>query len=166
MGKLRQCRDADREVIVEIINAAAQAYRGVIPPDCWHEPYMSAAELESEIRAGVEFWGYEEEGTLAAVMGTQAVRDVDLIRHAYVRPVLQRRGHGAALLRHLRTLNTRRMLVGTWAAATWAVRFYERHDFRMLEPTLTRTLLQTYWNITERQMETSVVLVNPPFDSQ
>ena len=147
-----------------IINTAAAAYRGAIPADCWQEPYMSAAELHAELAAGVEFWGHEEQGTLVGIMGNQTVRDVDLIRHAYVRPEWQRRGVGAALIVHLRTLTPRRMLVGTWAAASWAIRFYERHGFRLVAPHSTRSLLETYWRIGERQLETSVVLANPPYE--
>jgi len=146
-----------------IINAAAKAYRGVIPADCWHEPYMSAVELDEEIHAGVEFWGYEEQGFLVGVMGTQAVRDVDLIRHAYVSPAWQGHGVGSALIGELRARSARRMLVGTWAAASWAIRFYERHAFRLLEPPLMRAMLKAYWNIGDRQVETSVVLANPAF---
>ena len=147
-----------------IINTAAEVYRGAIPADCWHDPYMSADELDAEIRAGVEFWGFEEEGALVGVMGTQAMSEVDLIRHAYVCPAWQGHGVGTALIGHLRALSARRMLVGTWAAATWAIRFYERHGFRLLEPRLTRALLERYWSISERQMETSVVLASPPFE--
>jgi GNAT superfamily N-acetyltransferase len=164
MTTLRRCRDQERLLMLGIINTAAAAYRGAIPADCWQEPYMSAEELATEMAAGVEFWGCEEQGTLVGIMGTQAVRDVDLIRHAYVRPEWQRRGVGAALLVHLRALAVRRMLVGTWAAATWAVRFYERHGFRLLPPHSARTLLETYWRIGARQMETSVVLANPPYE--
>jgi GNAT superfamily N-acetyltransferase len=155
---LRTCREAESSRILGIINAAAEAYRGVIPADCWHEPYMSAAELAAEIGAGVTFWGYEQEGLLIGVMGTQPVRDVELIRHAYVHPASQGHGVGTALIRHLRGLSARPMLVGTWAAASWAIRFYERHGFERLEPQATRRLLSTYWRISERQMETSVVL--------
>ena len=163
---LRRCREAERGRMLAIINAAAEAYRGAIPADCWHVPYMSADELEAEIRAGVEFWGCEEEGVLVGLMGTQSLPEVDLIRHVYVDPAWQGRGMGAALIGHLRALSTRRLLVGTWAAASWAIRFYERHGFRLLEPQLTRALLRRYWNIGERQMETSVVLANPPLESE
>jgi len=163
MSELRRCRDEELPTVLEIVNAAAEAYRGAIPADCWHDPYMSGVQLDSEIRAGVEFWGYEQDGTLIGVMGTQPVLDVDLIRHAYVCPGWQRHGVGSALIRHLQTHTARRMLVGTWSAATWAIRFYERHGFRLLEPQLTRTLLRTYWSIPERQLKTSVVLANPPF---
>jgi len=120
-------------VICEIINAAAEAYRGVIPADRWHDPYMSSQELVSEIAAGIVFWAYELEGAVVGVMGIQPVRDVDLIRHAYVRPGSQRHGVGAALITHIRALSTRRVLVGTWAAATWAVSFYQRHGFQVLD---------------------------------
>ena len=160
---LRKCREEETPIVLAIINTAAEVYRGAIPVDCWHEPYMSAAELDAEMRAGVEFWGYENAGMLVGVMGTQPVRDVDLIRHAYVRPSWQGRGVGAALIGHLRGLSARRMLVGTWAAATWAIRFYERHGFQLLDAQAIRRLLATYWCISERQIETSVVLANPPY---
>jgi GNAT superfamily N-acetyltransferase len=165
MTTIRPCRDDERTAILAIVNVAAQAYRGVIPPDRWHEPYMPADELDHEIAAGVAFWGYEENGALIGVMGLQAVRDVDLIRHAYVRPGRQRGGIGGDLLAHLRGLSTRRMLVGTWAAADWAIRFYQRHGFVLTSPTQKAVLLKTYWNIPDRQIETSVVLADPPIDS-
>jgi hypothetical protein len=114
---IRPVRDDERPRVLAIINAAADAYRGVIPADRWHEPYMPAAELDHEIAAGVEFWVYEAGGAVVCAMGIQAVRDVDLIRHAYVLPGNQRLGAGGALLGHLRALSPRRMLVGTWAAA-------------------------------------------------
>src|SRR6476619_853337 len=162
MTHIRPCRDDERAAILAIVNAAAEAYRGVIPADRWHDPYMSRDELDREIAAGVAFWGHEQDGTLLGVMGLQAVRDVDLIRHAYVWQGHQRGGIGGTLLGHLRGLSARRMLVGTWAAADWAIRFYERHSFKLLEPDMTRRLLQAYWRIGERQIETSVVLANPP----
>ena len=161
----RPCRDDERDEILAIINAAAEAYRGVIPADRWHEPYMESSELESEIAAGVRFWGYPADGRLAGVMGVQAVRDVELIRHAYVRPESQRRGVGAALLAHLRTVSTRPMLVGTWAAADWAIEFYRRHGFELVSPERKTELLRTYWTIPERQIETSVVLAQAPLDA-
>lgn len=145
-----------------IVNAAAQAYRGVIPADRWHDPYMPEAELRAEIAAGVEFWGLDTDDGLIAVMGVQPVRDVDLIRHAYVRPDRQRHGVGAELIEHLRRHSTRRMLVGTWAAATWAISFYERHGFALAAPERAAALLRTYWTIPERQIATSVVLAYPP----
>ena len=155
---LRKCRQDESAHLLGIINAAAEAYRGVIPADCWHEPYMSAAELAAGLDAGGEFWGYEQDGALVGVMGTQVVRDVELIRHAYVAPAWQGHGVGTALIGQLRALAARRMLVGTWSAATWAIRFYERHGFELTEPQVTRRLLATYWRISERQMDTSVVL--------
>jgi GNAT superfamily N-acetyltransferase len=164
MSSIRACRDDERTTIFGIVNAAAEAYRGVIPDDCWHEPYMPLRELEREIAAGVAFWGYEADGALVGVMGIQPVRDVDLIRHAYVVPDSQRRGVGGALLEHLRGLSTRRMLVGTWAAAEWAIRFYRRHGFEQVLPEQKTALLKTYWTVPGRQIETSVVLANPPLD--
>jgi GNAT superfamily N-acetyltransferase len=147
------------------VNAAAQAYRGVIPADRWHEPYMSSRELDSEIAAGVSFWGYEADDALVGVMGIQRLPDVDLIRHAYVSPESQRRGIGGALLEHLARSTTRRMLVGTWAAADWAIRFYLRHGFELVSPERKTALLKGYWRIPERQIETSVLLANPPLDA-
>ena len=163
MASIRPCRDDEREAILAIVNAAATAYRGVIPADRWREPYMPADELESEIGAGVVFWGCERDGELAGIMGVQPVRDVELIRHAYVAPGSQRHGIGSALLEHLAAGSTRRMLVGTWAAADWAIRFYRRHGFAPVTPERTAALLRTYWSIPERQVETSVVLAKPPF---
>lgn len=162
MGRIRHCREDERGEILRIINLAAGAYRGVIPDDRWHEPYMPESELEEEIAAGVAFWGYESDGEMLGVMGIQAVGDVDLIRHAYTVPGRQRGGVGSALLEHLVGLSTRRMLVGTWAAAEWAIRFYRRHGFELVTPEQKTSLLRTYWTIPERQIETSVVLANPP----
>jgi GNAT superfamily N-acetyltransferase len=159
---IRSCNDRDREAILEIVNAAAEAYRGVIPADRWHQPYMPGKELDDEIAAGVKFWGYEEAGELVGVMGIQDVGDLDLIRHAYVSPGLQGRGIGGRLLEHLTASATRRMLVGTWAAAEWAIRFYRRHGFVSVPPDLSAELLRRYWDIPERQIETSVVLAKPP----
>jgi GNAT superfamily N-acetyltransferase len=165
MSNVRICRDDERAAILGIINSAAEVYRGVIPADRWHEPYMPSAELDAELGAGVEFWGYEQEDALVGVMGFQPVLDVDLIRHAYVLRHLQRQGVGAALLKHLRLKSVRPMLVGTWAAADWAVRFYRRHGFELVSPERKTVLLKTYWSIPERQIENSVVLVSPAFDS-
>ena len=164
MGSIRPCREDERAAILGIVNAAAEAYRGVIPADRWHEPYMPLRELDGEIAAGVAFWGYEADGALVGIMGVQSVRDVDLIRHAYVSPGRQRHGVGSALLAHLARSTTRRMLVGTWAAADRAIRFYRRHGFELVSPQCKAALLKTYWTIPERQIETSVVLANPPFD--
>jgi GNAT superfamily N-acetyltransferase len=162
VGAIRRCRDDEGPAVLAIVNAAAEAYRGVIPEDRWHEPYMDVAELDREIAAGVVFWGYEEDGELVGVMGIQPVGDVDLIRHAYVRPGRQRGGIGGTLLAHLRDAATRPMLVGTWAAAEWAIRFYERHGFELVSRERKTELLERYWDIPERQIETSVVLAGPP----
>jgi GNAT superfamily N-acetyltransferase len=162
MPTIRPCRDDERAAILAIINAAAEAYRGVIPADRWHEPYMPSHELDGEIAAGVAFWGYEADGALLGIMGIQPVRDVDLIRHAYVAPASQSRGVGGALLEHLTRATARRMLVGTWAAAEWAIRFYRRHGFEPVSLERKTALLKTYWTIPDRQIETSVVLANPP----
>jgi GNAT superfamily N-acetyltransferase len=166
MSGIRLCNDHERTAVLAIVNAAAEAYRGVIPADRWHEPYMPREELDGAITAGVVFWGHEQDGRLVGVMGLQSVRDVDLIRHAYVLPESQGRGIGGALLRHLRGLSTRPMLVGTWAAADWAVRFYERHGFRLASPANKTVLLKTYWSIPDRQIETSVVLSHPALDER
>jgi GNAT superfamily N-acetyltransferase len=164
MASIRPCRDEERSDILAIVNAAAEAYRGVIPADRWHEPYMPADELDAEIAAGVAFWVYEADGSLLGIMGIQPVRDVDLIRHAYVAPGSQRHGVGSALIEHLMRSATRRVLVGTWAAAEWAIRFYRRHGFVQVSPDTKTALLKTYWNIPDRQIATSVVLANPPLD--
>ncbi len=159
---IRPCRDDELATILDIVNAAAEAYRGVIPSDQWHEPYMSLAELQREVAAGVAFWGVETDDELVGVMGVQPVREVDLIRHAYVRPDHQRHGVGAALIEHFRRRSTRPMMVGTWAAAHWAIDFYGRHGFELVPPERTRALLTTYWAISDRQIETSVVLATGP----
>ena len=137
----------------------------MIPADRWHEPYMGADELAGELAGGVAFWGYESDGELIGVMGIQPVGDADLIRHAYVRPGRQGGGIGGALLAHLRGLTERRMLVGTWADAEWAIAFYQRNGFELVTPEQKTLLLKTYWNIPERQIETSVVLANPRYSS-
>jgi GNAT superfamily N-acetyltransferase len=165
MATIRPCRDDERPAILAIVNAAAEAYRGVIPADRWHEPYMPARELDTEIADGVVFWGYEADGTLLGIMGIQALDDVDLIRHAYVAPGTQRRGIGGALLDHLMREATRRVLVGTWATAEWAIRFYRRHGFEPVPRERIAPLLHTYWKIPERQIETSVVLARPPLEA-
>jgi GNAT superfamily N-acetyltransferase len=158
VDEVRTCRDGERDAILSIVNAAAEAYRGVIPADRWHDPYMTAAELDRELAAGVVFTGCEREGALLGVMGLQPVGGVDLIRHAYVVPAAQGSGVGRRLLEHLVASTTRPLLVGTWAAATWAVRFYERNGFLPTTPDRRTALLRAYWDIPERQVETSVVL--------
>lgn len=147
------------EDAVNVVNDAAQAYKGVIPADRWKEPYMPVSELKLEVESGVEFYGWKENGALIAVMGIQLVNDVTLIRHAYVLTAYQRRGIGEKLLKHLlRLARTSTALVGTWEAAYWAVRFYEKHGFTLVPKEEKDRLLRKYWNIPERQIETSVVL--------
>jgi N-acetylglutamate synthase-like GNAT family acetyltransferase len=164
---IRPAADDERGAILAIVNsAAAEAYRGVIPADCWHEPYMPADELDREIEAGVVFWVCEHDGELVGVMGIQDMGDVDLIRHAYVAPASQRRGIGSALLDRLAAPGGRRMLVGTWAAATWAVDFYRRRGFELVARERTAELLRAYWTIPDRQVETSVVLARAPASEQ
>ena len=155
---IRQCAEPDIPTIHSIINESAQAYRGIIPADCWHEPYMSADALTHEIGSGVSFWGWEQGGMLVGVMGIQDVKDVTLIRHAYVRTEQRRGGVGARLLAHLRTLTRKPLLIGTWAAAHWAIRFYEKQGFHVVAGEEKERLLRKYWSISDRQVETSVVL--------
>lgn len=158
---VRQCHQRDQELIWDTINDGAQAYKGVIPADCWTEPYMSRAELQHELERGVVFWGDEEAGTFVGVMGIQAVHDVTLIRHAYVRAANQQQGVGGRLLAHLRALVQGPVLIGTWADAVWAIRFYEKHGFRLVPANAKDRLLSTYWTVSQRQRETSVVLADP-----
>lgn len=163
---IRKCDDSDFDAIYEIINQAAEVYKGIIPADRWKEPYMPRDELRHEIDADVQFWGYEEGGELLGVMGIQDVLDVTLIRHAYVRTAQQNKGIGGRLLSHLRTLTSRPILLGTWADATWAIRFYEKHGFRLVTPEEKDRLLRKYWSIPDRQIETSVVLVEESWSDQ
>jgi hypothetical protein len=148
---IRRCTDADIAVIESIINEAAARYRGAIPEDCWHEPYMPRDELESEIASGVNFWGWEERGELIGVMGVQQVLDATLIR----------------LLESLKRQVTGPLLIGTWAAAEWAIRFYQGHGFRLVSTAEKNRLLGTYWTIPDRQRDTSVVLTRdwPPIST-
>jgi GNAT superfamily N-acetyltransferase len=157
---IRACNSQDFDTIWNVINDGAVVYRGVIPEDRWHEPYMSKSERRQEINDGVMFWGYEEDGSLIGVMGIQELRDVTLIRHAYVRTSAQRRGIGGQLLSHLHKLARKPLLIGTWADANWAIRFYERHGFELLPQHQKNRLLQEYWTIPQRQIETSVVLAS------
>ncbi len=157
---VRSCRPDELEEIGEIINDAAQAYKGVIPEDRWREPYMPSAELKEQVAAGVVFWGMEHGGRLTGVMGTQLVQDVTLIRHAYVRTAFRNRGIGGQLLEHLHALAPGPVLIGTWAAATWAIAFYEQRGFRKVIPAEKDRLLKKYWSIPDRQIETSVVLAD------
>ena len=146
--------------MLAIVNHAAQAYRGVIPADRWHEPYMPADELAKEIAAGVVFWVAEQEGRLLGVMGIQDKGAVALVRHAYVAPGTQRTGVGTRLLRHVQGLDGKPILIGTWAAASWAIEFYRRNGFTVVSDSDKDRLLRTYWSIPARQIETSVVLAD------
>lgn len=158
MQIFRPYRESDAAGALALINAAAAAYRGAIPDDCWHEPYMPAEELCQAIRAGVELTVCLHDGVIMGIMGVQRVADVDLIRHAYVRPNSQRSGVGSALLRQLIERTHRELLVGTWAAASWAIEFYRRNGFCMVEAPRDRFLLRKYWSVPERQIASSVVL--------
>jgi N-acetylglutamate synthase-like GNAT family acetyltransferase len=155
---LRKCLSSDIPEIFTIVNDAAHAYKGVIPADCWHEPYMPLAEVKQEIENGVEFWGLERDGLLLGVMGIQDKGEVALIRHAYVRTSVRNSGIGTELLRHLESLTSKLILIGTWAAARWAVTFYAKNGYRMVTTEEKERLLRKYWSISERQVATSVVL--------
>lgn len=156
----------DFETMLGIINSAAEAYRGVIPPDRWHDPYMPANELESEMAAGVVFTGCAIDDRLIGVMGIQSRDNVDLIRHAYVLPYHQGSGVGSHLLRHLCEARDKPILIGTWKAAEWAVRFYERNGFARVADGDAAALLRTYWTVPERQIATSVVLASETLSSE
>ena len=160
MVLIRKSVDADVPAILAIINDAARAYRGVIPADQWHEPYMPLDHLESEISKGVVFWVVEEDGRRLGVMGIQDKGDVALVRHAYVASSLQRSGVGTKLLRHVEGLTDKPILIGTWAAAAWAIDFYRRNGFSVVPNEHKDQLLRTYWSIPARQIETSVVLAD------
>jgi GNAT superfamily N-acetyltransferase len=159
---IRACSAADAPQIFAIVNDAAQAYKGIIPADRWHDPYMPMEQLQSEMAAGVRFCGYEE-GGLLGVMGIQDRGDVDLIRHAYVRTASRNKGIGRQLLEYLEATSEKPVLIGTWAAATWAIRFYEKNGYRLLSREDTVRLLKKYWSIPDRQVETSVVLASARF---
>ena len=156
---IRKLTNAHLHAILNVVNDAANAYKGKIPADRWKEPYMPAQELKEEIQSGVQFYGYRENNNLLAVMGIQPVNDVTLIRHAYTLTSHQRQGVGEKLLNHLLVLaRTDRILVGTWETVQWAIKFYEKHGFKLLSRQETNRLLKKYWDIPERQVETSVVL--------
>lgn len=153
---IRRCQADDAQRIYFIINEAAKAYDGIIPADCYHEPYMPMGELEREMRR-MSFFGWELNGELIGIMGIEPIKDVTLIRHAYVLPRWQKQGIGSKLLKNLMGLGTTsRLLVGTWADARWAIDFYQRHGFSLLPDK--DELLKTYWDIPQRQIETSVVM--------
>ena len=156
---IRRLLPSDFDHILAVVNDAAQAYKGTIPADRWKEPYMPSEELRKEVEDGVEFYGWKENGVLIGVMGMQHVRDVTLIRHAYVLTSRQREGIGEKTLNHLlRLARTSDILVGTWETAWWAIHFYEKHGFRLVSKEEKNRLLRKYWSIPERQVETSIVL--------
>ncbi len=153
---IRSCVSGEIGAVYRIINEAARAYEGVIPADCYHQPYMSLEELEREMER-MTFYGWEEEGRLVGLMGFEPVKNVSLIRHAYVLPERQKRGIAGNLLNHIVGLvTTSELLVGTWADAYWAIDFYKKRGFRLR--TDKDELLKKYWNIPQRQVDTSVVL--------
>ena len=157
---IRKCTQSDFDTIYEIINDAAQAYKGVIPADRWHQPYMSREELQHEIEDGIVFWGLETHGELTGVMGIQDKGDVNLIRHAYVRTSNQNQGMGTRLLKHLESTGDKPILLGTWSQAKWAIAFYQKNGYRLVTEEKKCRLLRKYWSISERQIETSVVLAD------
>ena len=157
---ISHAKPEDFDEILAVINDGAKAYQGVIPADRWATPYMSQAQLHHELDRGVDFWLFVQDGEIAGVMGIQPVLDVTLIRHAYVRTSAQQRGIGSALLALLATLTDRPVLIGTWADAAWAIRFYESKGFRRVDAQTKDRLLRTYWTVPDRQIETSVVLAD------
>jgi N-acetylglutamate synthase-like GNAT family acetyltransferase len=155
---MRICIESDFKTILEIINDASYAYKGIIPEDRWHEPYMPFDEFRKEIENGVTFWGLEHDGQLLGVMGIQDKGEVTLIRHAYVSTQAQKLGIGTKLLKYLEGLTEKPVLIGTWAAASWAISFYEKNGYAQVSEEKKNFLLRKYWLIPERQVETSVVL--------
>jgi len=163
---IRLCTQSDFEIVWQIINDAAQAYKGVIPLDHWHEPYMSGDELQREIDDGVQFWGFDSDEGLVGVMGIQDRGEVNLVRHAYVKTAHRRKGIGAELLRFLESRSDKPILIGTWADAHWAVSFYQKRGYRSLDTKEKDALLRKFWSIPDRQIETSVVLANAKWKSR
>lgn len=157
---IRECGLNDFKKIYEIINESSQVYKGVIPSDFWKEPYMPEEELQHEIASGVKFWAYEEHGETTGVMGIQDIKDVTLIRHAYILPEKRRQGIGSKLLTFLRSQTARPILIGTWKGASWAISFYEKHGFRLVDQEEKDGLLRKYWSISQRQRDSSVVLAD------
>jgi len=163
---ISRCYDNDIDDICAIINDAATAYKGAIPNDCWHEPYMSMDYLRRELERGVVFYGYRQNGELIGVMGMQAVQDVTLIRHAYVKTAFHSKGIGGELIRHILPLSDNPGLIGTCKAGVWAIRFYEKHGFIVVDDAEKTLLLRKYWSIPDRQIETSVVLVDSSWSAK
>jgi len=163
---ISRCVQEDFNTIYEIINDGASAYRGVIPADRWHEPYMTEEELKRQMDQGVQFWKYTEDKNSLGVMGIQFKNEVTLIRHAYVRTIERSKGIGGKLLAHLRSITGTPVLIGTWADASWAIEFYKKHGFRLLPTEEKNNLLMKYWTIPVRQVETSVVLADDKWKSE
>jgi len=161
-----KCEQSDIKEICEVVNDGATAYKGVIPADRWHEPYMTEEALKNQIDEGIQFWGYKEEQEIMGVMGIQYKGDVTLIRHAYVRTTYRNKGIGSKLLEHLYAISTTPVLIGTWATATWAIGFYQKHGFRLLPEEEKNNLLRKYWTIPPRQIETSVVLASAAWKNE
>jgi N-acetylglutamate synthase-like GNAT family acetyltransferase len=162
---IRKSSTADFEEILHIINDAAIAYKGVIPADQWHEPYMTREELRTQIASGVRFSCYVDDGEIAGVMGIQERHGVDLIRHAYVRTKQRNKGIGTHLLLELISHSNKPVLIGTWKAAEWAINFYTKHGFSLVSDEEKNRLLKKYWSIPDRQAETSVVLADEKYRS-
>ena len=160
---IRVCKKTDHDAIFEIINEAAQAYKGVIPQDRWHEPYMSLEELRAQIEDGIVFWGLERDGRLFGVMGIQDKGDVTLIRHAYVVSGAQRQGIGKKLLQNLQSMTEKPILIGTWTAASWAVSFYQKNGYKLVSEKEKNRLLRKYWSLPHRQFETTLLLDNTTY---
>jgi N-acetylglutamate synthase-like GNAT family acetyltransferase len=157
---IRECKESDFTTMLETINDAAQAYKGIIADDCWNEPYMSSEELMCEIEDGVVFWCLEQDEQLLGIMGIQDKGELTLIRHAYIRTQAQKLGHGTRLLQHMENKTDKPILIGTWATALWAISFYEKNGYTIVSEEEKNRLLEKYWSIPERQIETSVVLAN------
>lgn len=157
---IRECTESDFTTMLETINDAAQAYKGVIPDDCWNEPYMSSKELRHEIENGVVFWGLEQDRQLLGIMGIQDKGNLTLIRHAYIRTQAQKHGIGTRLLQHMENTTENPILIGTWVAALWAISFYEKNGYTVVSEEEKNRLLGKYWSIPVRQIETSVVLAS------
>jgi RimJ/RimL family protein N-acetyltransferase len=157
---IRKCTASDFERIYEIINHAAQAYKGVIPAEYWNEPYMSRGELRHELDDGIVMWGFEDKGELVGVMGIQHIQNVTLIRHSYVCTSKQNQGIGGKLLSFLKELTEEPILIATWSNAVWAIRFYEKHGFRLVSIKEGYQLQKKYWSSPEIKVKTSVVLAD------
>jgi N-acetylglutamate synthase-like GNAT family acetyltransferase len=157
---IRECKESDFTMMLETINDAAQAYKGIIPVECWNEPYISYEELMCEIEDGVVFWCLEQDKQLLGIMGVQDKGELTLIRHAYIRTQAQKLGIGTRLLRHMENTTEKPILIGTWAAAIWAISFYKKNGYTLVSEEEKNQLLKKYWSVPERQKETSVVLAN------